>query len=81
MQKAESWIFAYTHACTIFLPYSNVVNFLTLPHIHIDLLANPADCKGALDNGHNINGVYRVQPDDLEAFDVSYYHGYHDSIR
>ena len=36
--------------------------------------STPADCKEALDNGHNISGVYRVTPDDLEPFDVSYYH-------
>ena len=41
----------------------------------------PVDCKGAMENGHDISGVYRVQPHDLEPFDVSYYHGFHGSLR
>ena len=55
---------------------------MTYMYMHADMpnQPTPADCKGALDNGHNINGVYKVQPDDLEPFDVSYYHGCHDSL-
>ena len=28
------------------------------------------DCKGALDHGQRITGLYKVQPDDFEPFDV-----------
>ena len=40
-------------------------------HACIDVPAYRADCKGLFDEGQDTSGVYKVQPDDLEPFDVS----------
>ena len=43
---------------------------LALVDILIQNLSVYTDCKGARDHGQRITGLYKVQPDDFEPFDV-----------
>ena len=41
------------------------------PHTYLAHYATYTDCKRARDNGRFESGIYEVQPDDLEPFNVS----------